>query len=68
MHIFSLSLSLCLSLLDLSGIKSKDGGEGVGKGGLKEYYEIHTEREGWLKRALWNAEREGGQAMWPPLG
>ena len=44
------------------------GGEGVGKGGLKEYYEIHTEREGWLKRALWNAAREGGQAMWPPLG
>ena len=44
------------------------GGEGVGKGGLKEYYEIHTEREGWLKRALLNAEREGGQAMWPPLG
>ena len=67
MHMFSVSLSLSLSLLDLSLIRSKDGG-GVGKGDLKEYYEIHTEREGWLKRALWNAEREGGRAVWPPLG
>ena len=59
--------SLSLSLLDLSLIRSKDWGGGVGKGDLKEYYEIHTEREGWLKRALWNAEREGGRAVWPPL-
>ena len=63
MHMLSLYLSF--SSMEL---EAKMGRGGVGKGGLKEYYEIHTEREGWLKRALWNAEREGGQAMWPPLG